>query len=414
MRIRTVLLVAALVLGAAGGPAVGLAGAQEVTLTVTVVTAAGDPVSGADLTVTWDGGSDTVTTRSNGQALVDVPEGADVTIEVDHPGYVRNEPYRLTDASQEEVEVTVYQKSSLSLTVTDGDGPVEGVRVVLRKSGAVVEVLSTTARGKAESGVIEAGQYTVNLFEPGYFREVVALTVQGDTSEEIQMERGSVSVEFRVFDDNFDPPKPVGDAKIRGDDFNVATGSDGMRKVSIPVNTDQTVTVEKEGFDTVERTIAVREQDLTVDINTRKQDVVNVEVSNERIVVGESVQVTVTDQYDEPIPGATVLVDGEAVGTTDNQGQLRVPIESRGEHTLSAQSDQLSSERLTVTGIQSGEDGADDGGPATDVADGSGDQPGGFLGVPGLGPLHLRSLAIGAAGGLVLAALLFLYARLGS
>jgi hypothetical protein len=413
MRNRTVLLVTALILGAVGGPVVGVAGAQEVTLTVTVVTAAGDPVSGADLTVTWDDGSDTVTTRSSGQALVDVPEGADVTIEVDHPGYVRNELYTVTDASQEEVEVTVYQKSSLSLAVSDADGPVEGVRVVLRKGGAVVEVLSTDARGEVESGVIEAGEYTVNLFEPGYYQQVVALTIRGDTSDEVEVERGSVSVEFRVFDDNFDPPQPVANANIRGDDFSVATGSDGRREVSVPVNTDQTVTVEKEGYDTVERSIAVREQNLEVEINTRKQDVVHVAVSNERIVVGESVQVTVTDQYGEPRPEATVYLDGESVGSPDNQGVLRVEIESGGEHTLFAQSDQLSSERLTVTGIQSGDDGADETEPGTVVSDGSAPQPAGFLAVPGLGPLHLRSLAIGAAAGLVLSALLFLYARLG-
>lgn len=413
MRNRTVLFVTVVVLGAIGGPTVGLAGAQDVTLTFTVTTAAGDPVSGADLTVSWDGGSEVVTTRSNGQALVDVPEGADVTVEVDHPGYVRNAPYTLSDATEEEVEVTVYQRSSVSLTVTDEDGPVEEVRVVLRKAGAVVEVLSTDASGEVESSVIEAGEYTVNLFEPGYFQQVIALTVQGDTSEEVNIERGSVSVEFRVFDANFDPPRPVADANIEGADFNVATGSDGRREVSLPVNTDLTVTVEKDGYDTVERTIAVREQPLEVEIDTRKQDVVNLELSNQRVVVGESVQATVTDQYGEPLPGATVYLDGEPVGEPDTEGDLRVTIESGGEHTLFAQTDQLTSERLTVTGIQSGEDGADDPAPATTAPDGSGEQPAGFLGIPGLGPLHLRSLAIGAAGGLVISALLFLYTRLG-
>lgn len=409
MRNRTVLLVAVLVLVSAGGPAVGLAAAQDVTLTVTVVTAAGDPVSNAELSVTWDDGSDTVVTRSNGQALVDVPEGADVTIEVDHPGYVRNEPFTVTDASQDEVQVTVYRKSSLSLSVTDEDGPVQDVRVVLRKDGAVVKVLSTDAAGEVESGVIEAGEYTVNLFEPGYFQQVVALTVQGDTSEDIRLERGSVSVEFLVLDDNFDPPRPVADATIQGGDFSVSTGSDGRREVSLPVNTDLTVTVEKEGYDTVERTIAIREQSREVEITTRKQDVVNVAVSNERVVVGESLQVTVTDQYGDPLPTATVYLDGEPVGQPDTQGVLRVPIESGGEHTLFAQVDQLSSERVTVTGIQSDGDGE----PVSTAPEGSGERPSGFLGVPGVGLLHLRSVAVGGAGGLVLAALLFLYARLG-
>jgi hypothetical protein len=59
MRNRTVVLVAVLVLGAIGGPLAGLTGAQQsqVTLTVAVVTAAGDPVNNAQLTVTWTDGS---------------------------------------------------------------------------------------------------------------------------------------------------------------------------------------------------------------------------------------------------------------------------------------------------------------------------------------------------------------------
>lgn len=413
MHKRAVLLVAVLVLGAVGGPAAGLVGGQEsmVTLTVSVETAAGDPVSGAELTVTWDEGSDIVDTRSNGQALVDVPEGADVTIEVDHPRYVRNEPFTLNDATEEEVQVTVHQKSSVSLSVVDGEGPVEGVRVVLRKAGAVVEVLSTDARGQAESGVIESGEYTVNLFEPGYFEEVVSLTVRGDTSEEVTIEQGSATVEFLVLDDNFDPPRPVPDATITGADFSVATGTDGRRQVSLDVNTDYTVTVEKEGFETVERTIQVGEEDMQVNISSRKLPEVNVEVPNERVVVGETLRVTVTDQYGEPFPGATVYLDGEAVGEPDRQGVLDVPIESEGDHTLHAEYDQLSSDELTITGVESAAD--VDGAPATEAPDGAVERPSGFLGIPGIGLLHLRSLAIGAAIGLVLAALLFLYARVG-
>lgn len=413
MNNRAVLVVAVLVIGAVGGPMAGLVGGQEsmVTLTVSVVTASGDPVSNAELSVTWDDGSENVVTRSNGQALVDVPEGADVTIEVDHPGYVRNEPYTLTDAAEEEVQVTVYQKSSVSLTVVDEDGPVEGVRVVLRKAGAVIEVLSTDARGEAASGIIEAGEYTVNLFEPGYYQEDISLTVRGDISKEVSMEQGSATVEFLVLDDNFDPARPVPDATIRGADFSVATGTDGRRQVSLDVNTDYTVTVEKEGFKTVDRTIQVHEEDMQVNISSRKLPAVNIEVSNERVVVGETLQVTVTDQYGEPFPGATVYLDGEAVGEPDRQGVLRVRIESEGDHTLHAEYDQLSSDELTITGVESAAE--VDGAAITEAPDRSAERPSGFLGIPVLGLLHLRSLAIGAAAGLVLAALLFLYARVG-
>lgn len=413
MRNRTVLLVAVLVLGAIGGPIAGLTGAQqsEVTLTVSVVTAAGDPVDNAQLTVTWTDGSESGTvepapTASNGKTFVDVPEGSDVTIEVDHPGYIRNEPFTIEDVSAEEVEVTVYRRSTLDLTVVDGDGPVEGVRVVLRKAGSVVEVLSTDAAGEIESGVIEAGDYTVNLFEPGYYQEAVALSIQGDTSEEVTIEQGSVTLEFLVLDANFDPPQPVAEASIVGEDFSVQTGADGRREVSLPVNTEQTLTVEKQGYETVERTVTVGEQSMQVNLSTRKLPAVNVAVSNERIVVGESVLVTVTDQYGEPLPTATVYLDGSPVGQPDADGTLSVPIESAGEHGVSASTDDLDSESVTVIGV---EPGAEDTGSESDGdQSGSSDGPASSLTV---GDLNLRSTAIGVAGGLVLAVVLFVVLR---
>lgn len=413
MRNRTVVLVAVLVIGAVGGPIAGLTGAQqsEVTLTVSVVTAAGDPVDNAQLTVTWTDGSDSGTvepapTASNGKTFVDVPEGSDVTIEVDHPGYIRNDPFTLEDASDEEVEVTVYRRSNLDLTVVDEDGPVEGVRVVLRKAGSVVDVLSTDAAGGIESGVIEAGDYTVNLFEPGYYERAVALSIQGDTSEEVTIEQGSVTLEFLVLDANFDPPQPVAQASIDGEDFSVETGADGRREVSLPVNTQQTVRVEKSGYETVERTVTVGEQSMQVNLSTRKLPAVNVEVSNERVVVGESLLVTVTDQYGEPLPTATVYLDGSRVGQPDAEGTLRVPIESAGEHAVSASDDGLDSEAITVSGVQPGAEGTESGsaGDATDPSDG----PASSLTV---GDLNLRSAAIGIAGGLVLAAVLFVVLR---
>lgn len=413
MRNRTVLLVAVLVLGAIGGPIAGLTGAQqsEVTLTVSVITAAGDPVDNAQLTVTWTDGSESGTvepapTASNGKTFVDVPEGSDVTIEVDHPGYIRNEPFALEDVSAEEVEVTVYRRSSLDLTVVDGDGPVEGVRVVLRKAGSVVDVLSTDAAGEIESGVIEAGDYTVNLFEPGYYERAVALSIQGDTSEEVTIEQGSVTLEFLVLDANFDPPQPVAEASIVGEDFSVEAGADGRREVSLPVNTEQTVTVEKPGYEPVERTVTVGEQSMQVNLSTRKLPAVNVDVSNERIVVGESVLVSVTDQYGEPLPTATVYLDGSPVGQPDADGTLSVPIESAGEHAVSASTDDLDSEAVTVMGVEPGAEGTGSG--SNGDQSGSSDGPASSLTV---GDLNLRSTAIGVAGGLVLAVVLFVVLR---
>ncbi|MFB6142958.1 MAG: hypothetical protein ABEJ30_06405 [Halorientalis sp.] len=62
------------------------------TLEVVVVNEQGDPVAGATLAVSWDGGNTTETTRANGHALVDVPTGSDVEIDIRSDQYVRNTP----------------------------------------------------------------------------------------------------------------------------------------------------------------------------------------------------------------------------------------------------------------------------------------------------------------------------------
>jgi len=404
-------LVAVLVL-AAIGPIAGLVSASNVTLTVAVVTAAGDPVSNAGLTATWDGGSRQATTASNGKAFVDVPAGADVTIAVDHPAYVRNSPYEVTDASQEAVTITVYQKSTADLTVVDQDGPVQGVRVVLRKHGSVVTVASTDATGSIKTGVIEAGDYTVNVFKPGYYKQTVPLAVRGDTTKQLQIKQGSVTVQFRVLDTNFDPPKAVEGATISGPDFSSKSGPEGTRAVSLEVNRQYDIQVSKDGYDTVQRTVNVGEQDLQVNLTTRKQPDVQIAVANQRVVVGETVQVTVTDQYDRPLRSATVYLDGAAVGQPDSKGVLRVDIGSSGDHTLYAAADSLKSDQLTVTGVASGDAASTSTATAAQSGDSASKSSGG-VSIPGAGQLNLRSAFIGVAIGLVLAGALFLYTRFG-
>lgn len=409
MHQRTALLTAVVVLLAAAGPFVGLASA-EVTLTVTVNTAAGAPLSGADLTARVDGEIvDTATTASNGKAFLDVPEGADVTIEVDHNVYVRNSPFTVTDAGEEDVTITVWEEATASVTVTDDDGPVEDARVVFRKNGEIVAVRSTDASGQVETGRIESGEYSLSFTKAGYYDKAVTLTVEDDTTAEFSIERGSVTVRFRVLDDNFEPPQPIGEATISGETIGtVQTLPDGTREVSVPVNTRLRVSVQKEDYEAVTETVPVRESRRVVNITTRREPAVSLQLSNERVVVGETVEVTVTDEYGEPLPEATVVLDGTEVGSPDESGTLRVPIESAGNHTVFASTEGLISTRLTVVGIDPDATGSPggDGEPATTAGDGAGE--GDSLTV---GDLNLRSTAIGVAGGLVLAVVLFVVLR---
>lgn len=100
-----------------------VAAQNDVTMTVTVVDQNGEPVgSGVTVAATWDGGETTGQTASNGKVFLDVPEGADVELDIDDDRYVRNQPLLVSDATQRDVDLRVSPQGVATVSVTDTDG----------------------------------------------------------------------------------------------------------------------------------------------------------------------------------------------------------------------------------------------------------------------------------------------------
>lgn len=400
----TILAVTVVVLLA--GP-VGLVSAQKVTLTVSVVDQDGEPVQDAELTASWEGGQSTATTRSNGQALIDVEQGADVTITVAHDAYTRNFPYEISDASADEVTIDVAEKAEATVTVRDATGPIKEARVALRKDGRAVAVGLTDANGRFTSGVIESGDYSLAVLEQGYYQKTMDVEIRGETAQEVELEPGTVSVTFNVLDRNFDPPRPVDGATIRGEAIgSMRTQQNGVQQASVPVNTEIQVTVTKDGYKTVERTIKLGESDTTINISTRKEEAISFKFLNDRVVAGEQVLVEVTGTYGDPVEEAAVFLDGSKVGTTDANGVVTITVDSPGEHTLHAESGSLSTVKRTVVGVEAVSSTDSTNTPTSNAAQA------GLMAVPGLGQqIHPKSLGMGIAVGIVLMLVLIGYGR---
>jgi PGF-CTERM protein len=338
----------------------GIAAAQSddtVTLTVSIRDRTGDPIGGAELDATWDGGETTATTASNGKAFVDVPDGAEVRIAVTHPSYLRTSPFVLDDASEREVGITVYRKSTVRLEVTDANGAVTDASVLIERGGLDVAVGTTGAGGVFESDVIQAGDYTVTVTKPGYYDRTKSLTVRGDVTNRVALRPGSVNVTVEVVDPHFDPPRPVSDATVTLDGVATATSSGtGEIRVGAPVNTPTTLSVTKSGYRTVDRGLTVGERDVTLSVDLSRAPSLTIDVVGRRMVAGERILVTATDAYDDPVAGATVSLDGDTVGTTDVDGELAVPVDDPGTHTLRASSDGRTSNELVIEAIAAGGD----------------------------------------------------------
>ncbi len=349
---RILVLFVASLMVISGVPAPATATA-DVTLTVSVVNANGNPVENAELTAEWANGSTTARTASNGKAFLDVPEGADVAITVSHPNFVRNFPVEVDNATEQEVTVDVRRKGTLSVEVTDANGPVEDARVVLREEGRIVDNLRTDASGTVQFTSIEQREYSVAVRKERYFIERFDVVVNSSTDRAVSLETGTVTLTVRVVDDHFDPPRSVANATVRVGEFaTIRTLDDGRQTVSIPVNTDFSLEVTKDAYETTTSNVQVGESDTTVNVTISRSPLLNLTAGNERIVAGESVVVTVRDEYGDPVEGVRIELDGEAVGETDADGQLRVQIDDPGDHELVAVNDSLRSSPISVRAIE--------------------------------------------------------------
>ncbi|MFW5905908.1 MAG: hypothetical protein ACOCUO_03600 [archaeon] len=264
--------------------AAGQARAQEmVTLTITVEDRYSDAPGNVELHASWDGRNTTETTRSNGQALLDVPKGANVSINVESGEYVRNVPYNMTDARETSRTIDVSRRGSVELEVVRNGSPLGNTNVTFSQDGR------TIAAGVTES------------------------------------------------DDHFSPYKPIPNATVSIDGIGTArTLSNGEATLRLPVNTDQPVTISKDGYETGENTIRVNESAMESNLSVNRAPALDLRAANDRVVVGETVQVTLVDEYGDAMRNATVQLDGSAVGKTDDTGTATVRIESDGDRSISA------------------------------------------------------------------------------
>lgn len=338
-------------------PPVTTVSAQEVvTLTVTVETPDGDPVPNAELNATWDGGSSTATTVSNGKAFIDVERGADVEITVDHPDYIRNQVYTLADAQEESIAITVHPRATAHVRITDSGGAVPQAVVTFRKGGSLVTRATTDSDGEIDVGPIESGQYQLSVRKSRYLTKTVETELSGDTSLEISIMKGSIPLTVNVTDDYFSPARPLAEVSIEVADVGtVQTQPNGIQQISVPVNTRLDIRVTKEGYGTIEQTLNVGESPIRLQVTLRRTPSLSLEAFSDQVVVGERLLVEVTDEYEDPVANATVMVDGDPVATTGDDGQATFDIESAGEHEITVRKGDLTSDAQTVKGVSAGE-----------------------------------------------------------
>jgi PGF-CTERM protein len=379
IRTLSAIVVVVLTAGLLAVVGVGGAGAQEdVTLDITVVNQDGEGIEGAKLTVSWDGGNTTDVTLGGGGRRMVAPAGTDVAIEVTHEDYIRNRVFTYTTPSgtdTDDVEITVSRRGAVQATVQDTAGnPIEGAAVTLRDAQGEVTSVETDADGTVRTPDVERDEYELLVEKPGYLIHNRTIDISALRPAEVELQQGIVDVTFNVTDDHFDPPRALEDAQIRVGADVITTRASGERTTNLLVNQEYNVTITKEGYSGLERTLSVGEEDLRVEESIQRLPELNLEVESDRRLVGNTVGVVVTDEYGDGIGEVAVRLDGSQVTTTDQNGEAAVEITSEGEQEITVALDGRSSS-ATVEGVEAGDD--DDAGDGETDDDGASDDGGG-------------------------------------
>lgn len=385
--------------------AVEATAAQDLgTVQVTVVDRSGEGLGGIEVTASWDGGEVTESTRTNGQALIDVPVDEEIEFTVSDPDgeYVRNhQPVEVSDAADEQVSIEMAEPGDIELSVVDTNGdPVEGVELTVSHENdfRTVERVSTGADGTAVVSDVEQRSYDVEALRAGYNAAETTVELDGsDVTETLEIESNRVNVDFAVTDDHFEPAVPLEGAIIDIAGFGTLppTFSDGTQNQDLPVNDEYEITVDKEGYDPVETTLDVGEEPTSLNVSIQRTPAITIDQLQDSVVVDQPTLVTITNAYDEPVSGASVSLNDELVGETDAQGQIVFNVTATGENDLSASYEGLTASG-TISGVDpnpdppadpsdndtdgtDGDDGAEDG--DDDGGDGSSDGNGAGFGV---------------------------------
>ena len=356
MRMSYVLF--ALVLAASAATPTALGAQQEATVSVTLLDQDGERVSGVTLTASWSGGDATATTDANGRATIEAPDGASVAIDVEDDTYLQNVPTVVTANERSEVTVHVAERGAATVRVDSAAGEsLSGARVVLSRNNSTIVSGTTDASGEFTAEPIEQGNYRLTVVKAGFVTDVRSLSVDASSvRQSVTLEPGTVSVRFRVVDDRFDDPRPLDGATVAVESVGRFESTDGRTgPIEVPVNAELDIDVSKTGYETVSRTVTVGESNVTTTIAVQRTSTLRVDVAATAVAVNESVAVSVTDEYEAPVRGATLVLRGEAVGTTDGDGRASVPVTSAGTHNLTALKGDVSSEPVVVKGIASAE-----------------------------------------------------------
>ncbi|MCQ8893422.1 MAG: hypothetical protein NQU46_02150 [Methanolinea sp.] len=280
------------------------------------------PVPMATVRVTGPGLANSTSTDSNGSAVFSLEANSAYTLDIDAPGYrdyAREVEVGLEDRK---VQVLLVRDERFSLIARDAASgePVSGARVSVNGMERGV----TDQRGALIVSLPQGRVYAVEVSREGYDEyRGQQLVEEGQAIVTIPLRRSTAVVFVTVYNEENDA---VGGAAVALDGTVVGhTNQYGRLPVHNLTYGQYVLEVTAPGF------VPNRQE---VRVSSQAEDI-PVELAYQRV----NLTVLTVEGGSAPVPGALILVNGTAAGTTDAGGRLDITLRPAVPHLLTATKD---------------------------------------------------------------------------
>lgn len=277
------------------------------------------PVSGAKVNLTVGNTSQMRPTDSTGSATFGVNALTFYSIDIDANNYQPRSGTIDMASENREVQYWLLPGNRFSFIIKDKDSKdvVQGAEVRIDN----ILAGKTDARGILNTQVSRGRTYTLQIVKPGYQTLTeTRLISESDAIAPMEITKAPIGAFVYVFDEGRTPMSGA-EVYINGS-LSGTTNDYGRSNFPSLVTGGYLIEVKKPGYVTVSRAITVADQGKDYTFTLPYESA--------------ALSVFVHDKDQKVVPAASVLLDGNTVGTTDDNGQLTTRVKFNSVYNITA------------------------------------------------------------------------------
>jgi len=278
-----------------------------------------NPISGANINLTADNVSQVKQTDSSGTATFAVTAATLYSLDINAPNYQSRSGTIDMGTENQEIQYKLLSGNSFSFVVTDKDSgkAISGAEVRLNS----ILAGKTNDRGILITPVTRGQSYVVEISKDGYKTYTESRTISAsDAIYYASLSKAPIGAYIFVIDES---KKPVSSADVYiNGTLSGTTNEYGRMSSSTLVTGDYLIEVRKTGYTPQSRTITISGDSKDYSFTLP--------------YASSALTISVQDNDNKALSGASVTVDGSSVGVTNDNGQLLTNIPFNTDVNISA------------------------------------------------------------------------------